>query len=345
MQVSDFEKEKWNQIVVRYESMTNVPESKIEEEWDAYLLEVFGYSRLAGEIEHQRSVQIGSTMRIIPDIIVKNKQVDLFDLELKKYDAELTPSMEEQLRSYLHNLDLSVGVLVCHALYIYIYVNKELKKVRIDFTKNNPLGFDFVHLFRRQNFSKEQVIEYVNDYNNHAEEIRELKAELSEEYALMILKDFFSDAYSAEAIDAVLSSIRIIVDPDGDGGTGGGGTGDGGASGIGKATAIKLFYRKGYNIRPSATTYAAKNKGGEIYWANPPQRLVHENWYIILDDTIAKKVRLFVIPASTFSTSDFRIRKDKPNYIDMSIQYNDSSFPDIKSSVKLARFLKDTIDY
>ena len=344
MQVSDFEKEKWNQIVARYKSMTNVPESKIEEEWDAYLLEVFGYSRLAGEIEHQRSVQIGSTIRIIPDIIVKNKQGDLFDLELKKYDAELTPSTEDQLKSYLHNLDLSVGVLVCQALYIYIYVNKELKKVRIDFTENNPLGFDFVHLFKRQNFSKEQVIEYVNDYNNHADEIEELKAELSEEYALMILKDFFSDAYSAEAIDAVLSSIRIIIDSLPDSG------GDGGNNGkkvkkLGKAVAIKLFYKKGYNIRPSATTYAAKNSGGEIYWANPPKKLIHENWYIILDDNIAKKVRLFVIPANTFSISDLRTRKDKPNYIDMSIQYNDSSFSDIKSSVKLARFLKDTIDY
>ena len=342
MQVSDFEKEKWNQIVARYKSMTNVPESKIEEEWDAYLLEVFGYSRLAGEIEHQRSVQIGSTIRIIPDIIVKNKQGDLFDLELKKYDAELTPSTEDQLKSYLHNLDLSVGVLVCQALYIYIYVNKELKKVRIDFTENNPLGFDFVHLFKRQNYSKEKIIEYVTDYINHADEIKKLRAELSEEYALMILKDFFSDAYSAEAIDAVLSSIRINVEPVPDGG---GGTGDEGGNGIGKAAAIKLFYQKGYNIRPSATTYAAKNKGGEIYWANPPKRLIYENWYIILDDTITKKLRLFVIPANTFSISDLRIRKDKPNYIDMSIQYNDSSFSDIKSSVKLARFLKNTIDY
>ena len=345
MQINDFEKNAWNTIVERYYQNKSASEAKIENEWDAYLFELFGYSRLAGEIEHQPSISIGSGQRIVPDIIIKNKDGYLFDLELKKYDLPFTVGMQGQLISYLNQLHLSIGVLICQSIYIYSYTynTKEIKKIEIPFEKDNPLGFDFVHLFRRQNFSKEKISEYINESQKIAIEIEKLKNEITEDYVYEILKDYFSDSYSKQTINTVFEELEIelsfkneIDDDDG---------GNGGDQRCGKKEAISLFYRKGYALRPTTTTYAAKNNGDEIYWANPPKHLVEKNWSIILDDHINKTLRLFIIPANTFSETAFEIRKDKTNYINLHIQYNDSTFTDRRSGISFARFLKESIGY
>lgn len=43
-----------------------------------FFAEIFGYSSRENEIDTHRTVQIGSTEIIIPDIIIKNSESDLF---------------------------------------------------------------------------------------------------------------------------------------------------------------------------------------------------------------------------------------------------------------------------
>jgi len=62
--------------------------------------EIFGYSSLAGEIEPQRTIRIGSTERVTADIIIKNTATDLFVVELKRHNAPLTQGVGDLQEAY-----------------------------------------------------------------------------------------------------------------------------------------------------------------------------------------------------------------------------------------------------
>lgn len=74
--------QKWNRIVEIYNASISAKEDTVHSLWERIFVELFGYSSLNGEIESQRKIQIGSTERIIPDIIIKDSNNDLFVVEL-----------------------------------------------------------------------------------------------------------------------------------------------------------------------------------------------------------------------------------------------------------------------
>jgi len=105
--------EKWNKIVEHYNKNINVAEDIVQSIWEKIFAEFFGYSSLVGEIESQRSIQIGSTYKPTADIIIRNGSVDLFVVELKRHDSPFSKKDEEQLLSYLRLLCKNIGVLIC----------------------------------------------------------------------------------------------------------------------------------------------------------------------------------------------------------------------------------------
>ena len=147
----------WNIIVQDYKNLFSAQESVIQEKWEAYVSEVFGYRKTLGEIASQTTIHIGSGNRTIPDIIVREGENAILDIELKQYNLAFDIHMEQQLKSYMDLLHISVGVLVCKKIYVYVYNYnlKDLKKIEIDFIENNPNGIEFIELFRKGNFSKE----------------------------------------------------------------------------------------------------------------------------------------------------------------------------------------------
>lgn len=114
-------REKWNRIVAFHKQYFRSPESKVQDVWENVFVEILGYSRLEGEVERHRSIYLGSTERVIPNVIVKNNDNDLFVVELKQHNLPFSPAMEGQLFSYLKQLRDNIGVLVCDKLYVYNY--------------------------------------------------------------------------------------------------------------------------------------------------------------------------------------------------------------------------------
>jgi len=96
--------EKWNWIVGEYDKNLYAPEQTIQNTWELIFAEIFGYSRLRGEIENHRKIYIGSTERVITDIIIKNDNADLFVVELKQHSLPFSKGMELQLLSYLRTI-------------------------------------------------------------------------------------------------------------------------------------------------------------------------------------------------------------------------------------------------
>lgn len=94
-------KEKWNKIVAQHKKYHNSLEPKVQNVWENVFVEILGYSRLEGEVERHRNIQLGPTERVIPDIIIKNQERDLIVVELKQHHVSFQATMETQLFSYL----------------------------------------------------------------------------------------------------------------------------------------------------------------------------------------------------------------------------------------------------
>ena len=96
---------KWNKIVDFYNKYRLKPENEIQNLWEQLFAdaELFGYSKMYGEIEPHRSIQIGSSGRVIPDIIIKNGEKDLYldyyDMSMNWIDLTLYPHLHAQVRA------------------------------------------------------------------------------------------------------------------------------------------------------------------------------------------------------------------------------------------------------
>ena len=205
-------KELWNLIVKHYKREGNALEAKIESDWIDMLVEIFGYKKLLGEIDVHRSIQIGSTERATPDVIVRSSDKDLFLIEFKRYTSLFNEKMEAQLKSYLDLLHLSIGIIICQKIYVYSYKDGKLKKCEIEFYENNKNGEEFLELFKRGNFTKEKVEEYIDSRKNVDTEVEEILKVLTASGVKEILKRYFAaKPYSDEAIETAFEKRSIAV--------------------------------------------------------------------------------------------------------------------------------------
>ncbi len=185
-------KQKWNQLVELHAKAFLEPESVVQNLWESAFTEVFGYSRLFGELDCHRTIRIGSIDRVIPDIIIKEEKEDLFIVELKQQNKYFYGGMERQLFSYLKQLKMNVGILICNKLYVYDYdVSKNddnQSKLEIAFEKDNPDGIKFIELFSKGNFKKSAVSELIQEKAKSERTTKEIEGKITNEYLLNLIK-------------------------------------------------------------------------------------------------------------------------------------------------------------
>lgn len=203
----------WNYIVNQYKKNYYSDEAVVQAEWETFLSELFGYKKVYGEIDAHRTLTIGSSQRAIPDIIIRNNKMDLFDVELKQYNLAFTPEMENQLKSYMDLLHISVGVIVCRSIYIYLYDfhQQKLKKIEIDFTEDNADGIRFVELFSKENFNKEQIEAFIDAKLTRKTNIAKIKQAITGENLANALIKELSQQYSMDEITQAFKGVKIWV--------------------------------------------------------------------------------------------------------------------------------------
>lgn len=209
--------EKWNKIVDHYTENINTPECDIQKAWVDFFADTdfFGYSKFNKEVDDQRSIQIGSTQRVIPDIIIRSNQEqhDLFVVELKRYSK-----MEghNQLFSYLKLLNLNIGVLVCSKLYIYDYdivnTNDEQAFIEIAFEKDNPDGIKFMELFSKSTFNQQEVKDYIQKRNKEMKNIHTIQQKVTTDYVKKLLQEQLAATYSQTEIEQAFKEINVTVE-------------------------------------------------------------------------------------------------------------------------------------
>ena len=208
----------WNRIVKHYKDNYSAKEEVLQKDWEQIFSDLFNYSRFFGEIDSHRNIHIGSHQRTIPDIIIRSDEGDLFDVELKQYNMPFVIEFENQLKSYLDLLHISVGVLICQQIYLYVYdfSKSKLKKMVISFVENNPDGIDFVDLMKKGSFSAEAVERLIDSKEAFKDNVQKIKETISNDFIRQLIVDYFIKNYSEEEILTALGDLdyteQIIPD-------------------------------------------------------------------------------------------------------------------------------------
>lgn len=199
----------WNKIVSQYNKIRNNKEEVVQASWEFIFSTLFNYSD--SEIDSQRPVQMGSTPKY-PDIILKNENEDLFVVELKQHTLH---KGQDQLISYLNQLKVNIGILVCDNLYIYDfdYTAREntYSVLEIPFIQDNPNGSRFVELFSKDNFDKQKIKDFIKECNENKDIVNEIKNEITSNLASELLKKYFKEKYTEIDIDKILAEYTVSV--------------------------------------------------------------------------------------------------------------------------------------
>ena len=199
----------WNEIVSEYNDNLNCKEEIVQKTWEVLFKLCFGYSK--PEIDSQRSVKMG-VMSKRADIVINNGVEDLFVVELKRH---VLHEGQEQLFSYLNQLKIDLGILVCDKLYIYDYdytaKENSFSVLEIPFVQDNPNGSRFVELFSKDNFDKQKIKNFIKECNQNKDIVNEIKNEITSNLASELLKKYFTEKYTGVDIDKILSEYTVSV--------------------------------------------------------------------------------------------------------------------------------------
>ena len=114
---------------------------------------------------------------------------------------------------------------------------------------------------------------------------------------------------------------------------------------ITKNEAVRLIRESGINIDGRFTTFASQNEGFDTYWANPRFESLEADRWIVLNDRDRQTLHVFLIPRNTFGRRNLVARADKPNLVDIQIDYHSPDFKDARSRQSFRRFLQNSIQY
>jgi len=348
--------EKWNRIVEQYNKNTNVAEDIVQVVWEKIFAEIFGYSSLAGEIEPQRTIRIGSTERMTADIIIKDGATDLFVVELKKHNLPLTSGIEMQLLSYLKQLRNSTGILVCDKIYVYAYdyskSDSEQDKVEIDFKQDNPDGVEFVEMFSKAMFDEQAVKEFVYQKIDAIKSVEMIRNELTPELAISLLKNYFTDKYGAVAFEQAMEGLDITITPKMT-------TGDmlvlsalppvpsnhNEKHRVRRSEAYRICDDNGIKYDINDSNYANRFIGRDTYNIDPPIKRLSEIWWMLLADPIKNELHVFNIPANAIPKEQIKFRENGPQTFLLRIRCDDRSFEDVNSRIKFEQWFVRTIKF
>lgn len=213
----------WSKICQRLERYAD---KTTELTWQESIRDIVledGLDWLPNQIEEQKSMQLGSTERLIPDIIVSRDDQCCFVVEVKRYNHVKTQKNVDQLISYMKQLETPVGIYVGNELEVY-YKNigdgeDPILVMSIQFNPNEDMGEDFVKLFTESKFSSSAVASYIEGQmaaKRFEKKVCLLVNDISSKTMIDEIEKFLrsyyvNKCYSMEEIDAAFSRLDISI--------------------------------------------------------------------------------------------------------------------------------------
>lgn len=206
-------KENWNLIVREYRENFQKLEENVQNIWEIYCSEIFGYKKVLKEIITHKVIKIGVLCRTIPDITLCKNGKDIFDIELKQYNMPFDNNMEEQFISYLDLLHISCGMIICNKIYLYFYnyQKKEKLKTEIDFKEDNIDGIQLIEILQKKNFEEKNIENFIKVRLNEKINIERIKKEITADLVRNLVEEHFKTKYKQEEIEKGLKNIDFLI--------------------------------------------------------------------------------------------------------------------------------------
>ena len=356
----------WNEICFFMEKSRNASERDFQTTVE-FLFEKLGWSQYKEEILSQNVIPVGSAQSVKPDIIIRNNGENVFVVELKKPNVELSGRNIDQLISYMRLLRLNFGILIGDNLQIYYELPNNdkppLKITDIAFLKDLDVGAEFIEIFGKKGFSDERVKKYCEDkikniemMENSQKYVNLLCSTEGIEFVSALLKEKLLKEFSEEIISSIFEKINIRISKKG--------------NEITEQKDLPLFSKNPEKITQNAVieksispqeakiickrnglnldgkyTFASKNRASNHYWANPYIGNLLNTWWFILNDFPKQEIHVLKIPAHSISKEKITVRKDQPDKMDIQIKYGDKNFEDNRSGIKFGEWFIKTISY
>ena len=191
-------------------------------------LMLLGWEPWKGEIIHKQSLRIGNRNRMEPDILVARDDEYQFVIEVKRPGNTQVKEEITQLESYMRQLRLDVGIYIGeHIEMFYDKPNSShvvsVFKLAIDLEEKR--GARFVELFSKENFSKEDIVDFCKERiqeiqrQNSLNKIKEslivdAQAQIAESLKPYLI-DKYGNSFSEEDIKGMLATMRFTASADG----------------------------------------------------------------------------------------------------------------------------------
>lgn len=219
--------EKWNELC--YMLSENLPSNMSEQLFELKVIQAFeklGWSEFNNEIVVRESIQLGSSNRISPDLVLKSKELgNLFVVEVKKPSIEIDNfSFKGQLSSYMGIMRVELGILIGNKIQIYLEnkfsnENSIILIDEIEFNRDNEKGLNFVKLFSKNNFNKQDIENYTQNKIQTLKDTENFKSlkniMLSENYRIKIidiLKTELLNDYDEKIIDKAFNLLELKIE-------------------------------------------------------------------------------------------------------------------------------------
>ena len=217
--------EKWNELcfILSKSISPNLSETVFEQKV-IQVFEKLGWSYFKGEISVQESIQIGSSSKITPDIIIKSNETNLFVIDVKKPSVDLkNPSHQKQLLSYMRMLRLNFGMLIGNEIRIFadgslVGSNQSELLEIISFKVDSSNGLNFINLFQKETFNNDNIENYIQQKIETIKEnqtIENLKNEITKaEYSKYLkneLKNKLLIEHNESIVEKVLENFKIKI--------------------------------------------------------------------------------------------------------------------------------------
>jgi len=217
--------EKWNEICfLLHENLKAEISENAFEQNVIQALAVLGWKEYLNDFNVRPSFQMGAANRITPDFVIKSQNdTQLFVIEIKQPNIQLTSNFQQQLFSYMRQLKLEYGILIGE--YIQIFYDGNLSSQHepilletIKFDRNDKKGENFVELFTKDTFAISQLEKFVHKaikkINKH-EVFSKLKSHiLSDTFSselTEIIKQHFIKKYDGEIVDKVINELHFEI--------------------------------------------------------------------------------------------------------------------------------------
>lgn len=155
--------EKWNEFC--YTLSENISSNLSEDLFELKVIQalgIMGWKGFRGDLSVRSSFQVGASKRLIPDIVVKSGNKNLFVIEVKKPGIPLSTEFGSQLKSYMRQLKLDFGILIGQKIQIFydgnLYGNSSFTLIdEINFKRESEKGLKFIELFSKEYYSQQNL--------------------------------------------------------------------------------------------------------------------------------------------------------------------------------------------